>query len=188
MTKKLNLIAHCSKNNPFFSQVFIIINPFNTEILLYKPWRPEVFQFESVINISVSSFCSSFEYLYYGSKAIIILIPSVRRSTLDVRIWRLLTSDYDVYGLQILTSSFGITLHLLCVRKVWYYEQGGVHLPAIRCLLWDRCWRLFSRKKPSWLLWGPVKLYLMEYLNGNTYKWRLLNLIYEKVVLLLRIV
>ena len=54
------------------------------------------FQFEIFWNVSVS-FSASFEYLCYASMAILsILILSARGSTLDVRIWRLQTSDSDV--------------------------------------------------------------------------------------------
>ena len=58
------------------------------------------FQFEIIMNVLVSSIdfvlVSSFEYLSDGSTTIInIFILTARGSPLDVRIWRLQTSDSD---------------------------------------------------------------------------------------------
>ena len=53
------------------------------------------FQFEVII--IVLDLSDSFEYLCYGSTVILIIFTlTVWRWTLDVRIWRLQTSDSDV--------------------------------------------------------------------------------------------
>ena len=56
------------------------------------------FQFGSIINVFVSYIAASFEYLCYGSTTIInIFTPLVQGSTWNVKMWRLQTSDYEVY-------------------------------------------------------------------------------------------
>ena len=75
-------------------------NPYNAELILYKPWRLKGFsKFEIIINILVSS-SGSFEYICYGSttfRNILILSvrgPSLLRQNLtstDVRFWRIRT-------------------------------------------------------------------------------------------------
>ena len=70
--------------------------PYNAELFVYKPWgQKSYFQFEIIINVLVISFrfiwipvlCvySHYKYVYSYSGV----------STLDVRIWRLQTSDSD---------------------------------------------------------------------------------------------
>ena len=74
-----NILVHCR------------LNPWSAKIFLYKPWGPKVFffQLEIIINILVSSFCFiSIPMLWVcGNYKKITL--SVRRLTLNVRIWRL---------------------------------------------------------------------------------------------------
>ena len=61
-------------------------NLYNSEMLWYEP---VFFSILNRINI-LPALSSSFEYLWQGSMAIInLLLFSVRKSTLDVRIWRL---------------------------------------------------------------------------------------------------
>ena len=72
---------------------------YSPEIFLHKPWRPwscGFCQFEIIINFLVSSFrLIGIPLLWvYGHYKCSTL--SVRGSTLDVRVWRLLTSDSDM--------------------------------------------------------------------------------------------
>ena len=63
------------------------ITPYNAEILLYKPWGPKGhFLFEMIIKILVNAF-DPFEYICYGSVAIINMFTlTARGSGLDVKI------------------------------------------------------------------------------------------------------
>ena len=74
----------------------LLINPYNAEIFLYKAWRPNSLFNSKSSWMSELALSDSFEYLCYGSMAIInIFTLTARGSTLDVRIWRLQTSDSD---------------------------------------------------------------------------------------------
>ena len=61
------------------SLVCDVLNPYNAEIFLHKPWKLKGFY---QAEISQSALSASFEYLCYGSMAIIhILILSLRGSS-----------------------------------------------------------------------------------------------------------
>ena len=81
-----------------------LIDPYNAEIILSKSWKPKGFnQFESIINVLVSSFWFIWIPVLYGSTTISdIFIFTVRGSTLVVRIWRLyLTTKVDPRAVRV---------------------------------------------------------------------------------------
>ena len=73
-----------------------IFNFYHAEIFLYRPWRPKIF---SISNQYYNVLVSSFRFIWipmlwlYGH---CISNSFSAGSTLDVRIWRLKTSDSDV--------------------------------------------------------------------------------------------
>ena len=68
------------------------LNPYSAEILLSKLWRPKsLFQFEIIINVSVSSVRFIWILMLWVHAHYILFIFSVRGSTLDDRFWRLET-------------------------------------------------------------------------------------------------
>ena len=74
-------------------------NRYNTEFILYKSWKPKgLFQFKMIINVLDIAPFNSFEYLCYGSTAIItsFTLYSVGidfshqiLTSIDDRFWRL---------------------------------------------------------------------------------------------------
>ena len=80
----------------FTMLLLVHFNPSSVKILSDNPWGPKgLFQFEIIRNILVSSFW--FIWIPMSWVAVInVFTLTVRGSTLDVRIWRLQTSDSDV--------------------------------------------------------------------------------------------
>ena len=77
-------LVHLWYNSP---QQVTLLNPYNAEIIVYKPWRPKClfFQFDIIINVSVSSIHFIWIPICYGYTAYTFSIVTV------VRIWRLKT-------------------------------------------------------------------------------------------------
>ena len=79
-----------------FKNMWVGLNLESADIPFYKPLNPKCFfQFKIIINVLVSPFWFiwiTMLWVYDNT----FLIISARGSTLDVRIWRLLTSDSDV--------------------------------------------------------------------------------------------
>ena len=69
----------------------VVVNLYNTECFLYKPWRLKVFiQFEIIINVLFSFFWFIWIPMLEESTANVnILILSVQGPSLSIRIWRL---------------------------------------------------------------------------------------------------
>ena len=91
-------LTHCKTSGVSLRSNFILThNLYNPEIFLYKLWRPKgFFQLGIIINVSVSTFCFIWIRMVRVYGHCTLLIVTAWGSTLDVRIWRLSTSDSDV--------------------------------------------------------------------------------------------
>ena len=67
----------------------MVLNSYNAEIFLYKPWRPKGFsQFEVIINVLAGLFCFILTPMLWVYGHYKCLSLSVQGLTLDVKIWR----------------------------------------------------------------------------------------------------
>ena len=62
---------------------------------------------KNIMNVLISSFCFICIPILWAYGHYKYITFSVWGSTLDVRIWRLQMSDYEVYSLQIMTTKAG---------------------------------------------------------------------------------
>ena len=121
--------------------IFHSLIPYYAEIFLYKPWIQKGFiKFAIILVLS-----GSFEYLCYGSTAIInISILTVQGSTLDVRIWRL---DFRFWRLIFTPGLYGLKLEFL------------THLSASS----DEKTFIFMKNHPYWII--PVHIKCIHHKN-----------------------
>ena len=137
----------------------ISVNPNNAKILLYKPWRPKGFlQFETIINVLVSSLRFIWVpmlWVYDHYKCLILL---VRGFTLDFRIWRLKASD-SAYRRQHLTF---IDVRLWRLKSTLTFQGLSLSSHAKRLSEVDKMsamdyysrWQISTERKPTPLsLW-----------------------------------
>ena len=96
--QRMDFLCRVSRINVYSHLQPLRFNPYNAEIFLYKPWRPTIFFNLKSSKMSSLALSDSFEYLCYGSTAIInLLILSVLGPHL---------SESDVCRRQILTYNY----------------------------------------------------------------------------------